>query len=545
VAAAEGRVVVDDHAEGAAFLVGPGVALTARHVIKTALDENDRHCAGCTVTVDFGGGVVWAAKVDKFDQAMDVAVLRGAAVEPARAYRCGAPVQGAGWRVSTKFLPNDPVLTGTITDPARTIQNAQGHDAELAQLYVQEGLGGFNGYSGSPVWMPGAGQVDRVAVGVLVEQTLLRVKNQPGQHTTMATNVLWAAPLPAVLAALGLDDEIQLIPAEDPSGVSWPVQVGLVPGVAAGYQERGIDLASRMLAAGSGMVTLVSTGLGGTGKTQLAAVHASRLFQAGQLDLLVWITARSRNAILTGLAAAAREVGLDVAGRDVEQAAAKTLSWLAATPRRWLIVFDDVDDPADLADLWPSGPAGTVLATTRRKDSALHGEGRVMIDIDAFTPAEAVAYLTRKLHLPPGGHEIAGLAEDLGRLPLALAQAAAYIADRGLTVPAYRRRFADRKRRLADLLPVDAAADGYSLTQADRSRATVAATWSLSIAAANTLPPVGVASRLLEFMSVLDPNRIPPDILHADPARSYLNEPPPTGGTGPGGFSTDDVNDGA
>jgi V8-like Glu-specific endopeptidase len=42
VAAAEGRVVVDDHPEGAAFLVGPGVALTARHVIKTALDENDR-----------------------------------------------------------------------------------------------------------------------------------------------------------------------------------------------------------------------------------------------------------------------------------------------------------------------------------------------------------------------------------------------------------------------------------------------------------------------------------------------------------------------
>src|SRR5664279_3185323 len=178
----------------------------------------------------------------------------------------------------------------------------------------------------------------------------------------MATNVLWAAPLPAVLAALGLADEIRLVPEQDLGGVSWPVRVGLLPGIAAGYQERGIDLASRMLAAASGVTTLVSTGLGGTGKTQLAAVHASRLFQAGQLDLLVWITARSRDAVLTGLAAAALEVGLDVAGRDVEQAAAKTLSWLAGTSRRWLIVLDDVDDPADLAGLWPSGPTGTVLA---------------------------------------------------------------------------------------------------------------------------------------------------------------------------------------
>jgi len=88
------------------------------------------------------------------------------------------------------------VLTGTVTDTARTIHNDQGHQAELVQLHVDQDLGGFNGYSGSPVWVPGSAGGHRAAVGVLVEQTLLRVKKQPGQGSVMATNVLWAAPLP-------------------------------------------------------------------------------------------------------------------------------------------------------------------------------------------------------------------------------------------------------------------------------------------------------------------------------------------------------------
>ena len=210
---------VDNHPKGTAFLVGAGMALTARHVIKTALDENDRHRAGCVVTVDFDGGVVWSAVVEKCDSAMDVAVLRGVAVGSAGAYGCGTPVQGTGWRVSSRFLANDPVLTGTVTDPARTIQNAQGHDTELTQLHVEQDLGGYQGYSGSPVWVTGPGQLGRLAVGLMVEQTLLRVKKQPGQGPNLATNVLWAAPLPTVLVALGLSDEIPLTPSIDPGGV--------------------------------------------------------------------------------------------------------------------------------------------------------------------------------------------------------------------------------------------------------------------------------------------------------------------------------------
>ena len=69
-------MLVDNDPRGAAFLIAPGVAVTARHVIKTALDENDQHRTDRSVTVDFGGGVRWTGTVEKCDRALDVAVLR-------------------------------------------------------------------------------------------------------------------------------------------------------------------------------------------------------------------------------------------------------------------------------------------------------------------------------------------------------------------------------------------------------------------------------------------------------------------------------------
>ena len=69
-----------------------------------------------------------------------------------------------------------------------------------------------------------------------------------------------------------------------------------------------------------------------------------------------------------------------------------------------------------------------------------------------FAPEEALAYLTAKLDRNPDRLEQAAeLAEDLGFLPLALGQAAAYISDLGLTCAEYRvhvRRPATHLRRV-------------------------------------------------------------------------------------------------
>jgi tetratricopeptide (TPR) repeat protein len=93
----------------------------------------------------------------------------------------------------------------------------------------------------------------------------------------------------------------------------WPVLSGPVPPLSAFYSPRpetgfattggaadGLD--PRIQAEESGSYVL--TGPGGSGKTQLAAAYAQSLWQSQDVELLVWISASSRAAILAGYAAA-------------------------------------------------------------------------------------------------------------------------------------------------------------------------------------------------------------------------------------------------
>ncbi|WP_370964702.1 tetratricopeptide repeat protein [Amycolatopsis sp. cg9] len=296
--------------------------------------------------------------------------------------------------------------------------------------------------------------------------------------------------------------------------VSLPYRAGVAPQQAAAFQERART--TRMLVEaleGDGnaavltvqprMHTGVVSGLGGVGKTQVALHYSQQVWAAGEVDVWVWVTAGSREAIVSTYARVAADlIGLD--DTDLENCARRLLEWLAVASARWLIVLDDVQNPADLRGLWPpAAPGGRVVVTTRRRDAALRGHGRRLVEVDVFTPEEAVAYLRTALADQPRLTEgVAELAVVLGCLPLALAQAAAYMLDRGLSCADYRTRWFSRRRSLASLLPEP---DGLP----DEHRATVATTWSLSVEQANQLEPAGIAGALLEVASILDPNGIP------------------------------------
>jgi hypothetical protein len=237
------------------------------------------------------------------------------------------------------------------------------------------------------------------------------------------------------------------------------------------------------------VLSQVLSGLGGVGKTQLAAQFARQLRDDGAVDLLVWVTASSREAILAGYAQATAALDLDIPNNDIEHAANRFMSWLGQTNQRWLVVLDDLSAPTDLADWWPPpNPQGRTLVTTRRRDAALRADGRVLYDVGLFSPDEALSYLMRALTGRQRSAEAELLAADLGYLPLALAQAAAYIADRDLDCVSYRRRLTDRKKTLAQLLPEpDALPDGH--------RVTVDAAWALSVEAADHLNPTDTRPR--------------------------------------------------
>ncbi|WP_235455049.1 tetratricopeptide repeat protein [Streptomyces olivochromogenes] len=305
--------------------------------------------------------------------------------------------------------------------------------------------------------------------------------------------------------------------------MTWPHQVGVLPREADCFQDRATarELSYGVGRDGTEVPCQVLAGLGGVGKTQLAAHHARTLWQTGQLDLLVWVTAANRDAVVTGYAQAAAEIlGADPAGP--EPAARAFLAWLEpkpATKRRWLVVLDDLADPADLRNLWPpASPHGRTLVTTRRRDAALTGRCRRLVTMGLFTTDEAAAYLTTALAAhdrhEPADH-LLGLADDLGHLPLALSQAVAYLTDVDLDCATYRRRLSDRARTLSDALP-----DPSGLP--DDQATTVAAAWSLSIECADHLPPAGLARPMLQLASMLDPNGIPAAVLTSRPALGHL-----------------------
>ncbi|WP_170232344.1 tetratricopeptide repeat protein [Saccharothrix saharensis] len=286
-----------------------------------------------------------------------------------------------------------------------------------------------------------------------------------------------------------------------------PFRFGVVPPVVDGYQLREVDLAAPVL---------VLSGMGGVGKTQLAAGIARDAWTSGGIDVLVWVTASSRQSIASDFAWCARQLtGLD--DGDPERAAGHFLNWLGDTAANWLVVVDDLRAPGDLNGLWPPpSTSGRVVVTTRRRDAALAGPGRRRVDVEVFTAAESAAFLRARLTdhrgLAVGADR---LAEVLGHLPLALAQATAYLVDRRITCDEYLTRFTERHRPLVALSP-----EPDSLP--DQHRGTTAAVWGLSVELADRLQPTGLATPMLRFVSLLSPHAIPIDVFAAPALFAYL-----------------------
>src|SRR5206468_1728673 len=158
-----------------------------------------------------------------------------------------------------------------------------------------------------------------------------------------------------------------------------------------------------------------------------------------------WVDATGLATLISGYAEAATQVRAPgVQGADPAVDARRLLDWLASTDRSWLVVLDDITDPAGTAAWWPPGSrtgTGWVLATTRSRDAALSGGGRALVDVDVYTEAESRAYLTERLTQAAATHlldeAVNALAAELGHLPLALAHAAAYMINEQLTCAQY------------------------------------------------------------------------------------------------------------
>ena len=230
-------------------------------------------------------------------------------------------------------------------------------------------------------------------------------------------------------------------------------------------------------------------GLGGVGKTQLMLEYAHR-YQA-DYDLIWWIVAETPGAIPAGLAVLAPRLGLvddTTQVADQEELAAAVLEALRQRAR-WLLVFDNVPDRQQLAPYLPQGD-GQVLITSRHP---VWGGTAQPVKVDTFTRAESLAFLTQRT----GSQDqttAGALAEELGDLPLALEQAAAYMEQTPMSLPEYLGLF---RRRRAELL---------GRGDPTAYQGTVDTTWQLAIEQVATIAPGGPGGvALLRLCAFLAP----------------------------------------
>jgi tetratricopeptide (TPR) repeat protein len=256
-------------------------------------------------------------------------------------------------------------------------------------------------------------------------------------------------------------------------------------------------------------------GRGGTGKTSLAAALALTSVQDGTAQLVVWITATGRDAVISGYAHAQHELDqVPYQGSSPEPAASQFLDWLARTDVPWVVVLDDLADPVALHGLWPNGPAGRVIVTTGQLDAAAAAPNPRAARVGAFSPREALTYLSARLQQGDPGQRAGAveLVTELQYVPATLGHAAAYMAATGVDCRQYRAQFAERRQALVHAFP-------GSFSSA------LAATWSLSCELADRLPPSGMAWRAMALISMLSPHGIPGAVLTSQAARAYIAGP--------------------
>jgi Domain of unknown function (DUF4062)/Tetratricopeptide repeat len=275
---------------------------------------------------------------------------------------------------------------------------------------------------------------------------------------------------------------------ERPAG---PVTAGLAlrlaprPVFLAGREELLAQLDARLTSSdGGGPRGAVLCGLGGAGKTSVAVEYAHR--HLGEVRVAWQLPAEDPAVLAAGFGELAAQLGATDRGDPV----AAVHGLLAASLAPWLLLFDNAPDQASVARFVPPAGRGRVLITSRNQIWP-PGQGMEVPVLDQRVAAEFLVNRTGDLDRRPA-LELAG---ELGGLPLALEQAAAYIQATGDDLTGYLSSF---RQRRADLL-ARGEPTGYPET--------VATTWRVAFEDLQRAAPG--AAGLLRLLAFCAPEAIP------------------------------------
>jgi tetratricopeptide (TPR) repeat protein len=282
-----------------------------------------------------------------------------------------------------------------------------------------------------------------------------------------------------------------------------------------GREQALTDLAEQLGRGAAAAVTQALQGAGGVGKTTLATEYAYQ--HRSQFDAVWWVRAEQPATLVADYSDLASALQLAGAGQANQQVATLAVRRWLEEHDRWLLVLDNADAPdtatglqaplARLVDLLPRVLHGQLLVTSR---DASWEEHAALTELELFTPDEALAFLLGR----SGSSDQATarqLAELLGRLPLALEQAGAYVRETRLSLVDY----LGRLRRF----PALTMAKGRPRDRDPKD--TVATTWQVSV---ERVRPTPGATVLLEVCAFLGAEEIPRELFaqQLDPPATEL-----------------------
>jgi len=235
-------------------------------------------------------------------------------------------------------------------------------------------------------------------------------------------------------------------------------------------------------------------GLRGVGKTIVAATYAHE--HRGEYRATWWVRAQAEESIRADLISLGRRLRWVQMDQRDDDAIRVVIDNLSNTADDILLIFDNATELKTILPFLPKAGRCRALVTSNwdawRKDA-------IQIEIDVWEAETGAEFLVARTKGPHNRTEAESLSSELGGLPLALEQAAAYCEERGVGFAQYQRNFESKK--ISFLGDTEHAPKEYY------DGRTVAATFELAIEGAIELHPA--AELLIAHAALLAPDPIP------------------------------------
>ena len=248
------------------------------------------------------------------------------------------------------------------------------------------------------------------------------------------------------------------------------------------------------------------TGLGGIGKTQ-SALEYVRLHKDDYTNVL-WVDADTDTSLKNSYFKIIKNLNPSLY-EDVtsDQILDFTTRWLEAN-KNWLLIFDNADKPCLLKPYLINNPSGHILLTSQEQNFDSTGRRFFNVDVTVMSQQDAGDFLLTRTHRENETSELSGVAElaqELGCLPLALEQAAAFIKAHNQPFGEYLKKYKSLQHELKlEML------EQFSADKAQYAK-TVRTTWELSFRKIKKETPA--SAKLLDFCAFLNPDVISLDML--------------------------------